>query len=308
LLNFREDHTEPPIRKSHIRPITYEFDDEDPEDFNEDEVVGTDDELATQVRGTYFYKQSQVAVKYLRNLMSAKVFDNPKDHEELARLIKYVCGVEDRPIVLDFFAGSAASAEAVLRLNEIGYAGMKFISVQLPEQCDEKSKSGKAALAMGLRTIADVARERIRRVLKAEDYGIKDVGFRAFKIAPSNYRLWIGVEEKDAGAAAAQIEAFADSLVLGWKPENVIWEVALREGYSLTSRIEKIPNTGKNNFFCVTDPDREQSFVICLDDALTLEAVRALKLPKNALFVCRDTALDDTLSANLALQCRLKVL
>ena len=51
-----------------------------------------------------------------------------------------------------------------------------------------------------------------------------------------------------------------------------------------------------------------RSFVICLDDTLTLEAVRALKLPKNALFICRDTALDDTLSANLALQCRLKVL
>jgi adenine-specific DNA-methyltransferase len=109
-------------------------------------------------------------------------------------------------------------------------------------------------------------------------------------------------------ALATQIEAFADSLVPGWKPDNVIWEVALREGYSLTSRIEKIPNTGKNNFFRVTDPDREQSFVICLDDTLTLDAVRALKLPKHALFVCRDTALDDTLSANLALQCRLKVL
>ena len=94
----------------------------------------------------------------------------------------------------------------------------------------------------------------------------------------------------------------------GWKPENVIWEVALREGYSLTSRIEKVPDTGKQTFWRVTDPDREQSFVICLDDTLTLEAVRALKLPKNALFICRDTALDDTLSANLALQCRLKVL
>jgi adenine-specific DNA-methyltransferase len=93
-----------------------------------------------------------------------------------------------------------------------------------------------------------------------------------------------------------------------WKPENVIWETALREGYSLTSRIEKISDTGKQNFWRVTDPDREQSFVICLDNTLTLDAVRGLKLKKDSLFVCRDTALDDTLSANLALQCRLKVL
>ena len=84
--------------------------------------------------------------------------------------------------------------------------------------------------------------------------------------------------------------------------------MALREGYSLTARFEKIPANGKQNFWRVTDPDREQSFVISLDDTVTLEAVRALKLPKNALFICRDTALDDTLSANLALQCRLKVL
>ncbi len=84
--------------------------------------------------------------------------------------------------------------------------------------------------------------------------------------------------------------------------------MALREGLSLTSRVEKIPETAEQNFWRVTDPDREQFFVICLDDTLTLEAVRALKLPKNALFICRDTALDDTLSANLALQCRLKVL
>jgi adenine-specific DNA-methyltransferase len=70
----------------------------------------------------------------------------------------------------------------------------------------------------------------------------------------------------------------------------------------------KMPNTAKWTFWHVTDPDREQSFVICLDDTLTLEAVRALKLKKDSLFICRDTALDDTLSANLALQCRLKVL
>jgi adenine-specific DNA-methyltransferase len=93
-----------------------------------------------------------------------------------------------------------------------------------------------------------------------------------------------------------QIEAFADSLAPGWTPENVIWETTLREGYSLTSRIEKIPNTGKQNIWR------------CVDATLTLEAVRGLKLKKDSLFVCRDAALDDTLSANLALQCRLKVL
>ena len=56
------------------------------------------------------------------------------------------------------------------------------------------------------------------------------------------------------------------------------------------------------------DKEREKAFTICLEDSLTLDAVKALGLSKEDLFVCRATALDDTLAANLALQCRLKVL
>ena len=87
LVEFREDHTEPPFRKAHIRPITEELDEEATEDNSESEG---EEEFATQVRGSYFYKQSQVAVKLLRKLMGAKAFDNPKDHFELARLFEYV--------------------------------------------------------------------------------------------------------------------------------------------------------------------------------------------------------------------------
>jgi adenine-specific DNA-methyltransferase len=159
-----------------------------------------------------------------------------------------------------------------------------------------------------MKTIAEIARERMRRVFSQNGFAKSNNGFKAFRLSASNFRPWKGVSEKEADAVAIQIEAFADSLLPGWKPENVIWETALREGYSLTSRIDKIFTTGKQTFWRVTDPEREQSFVIYLDDTLTLDAVRALKLKKDSLFICRDTALDDTLSANLALQCRLKVL
>ena len=72
---FREDHTEPPFRKAHIRPLPDETDNDDAAD--DEEEVG-EAELATQVRGSYFYKQSQVAIKYMRSLMDSKVFDNSK--------------------------------------------------------------------------------------------------------------------------------------------------------------------------------------------------------------------------------------
>jgi adenine-specific DNA-methyltransferase len=203
-------------------------------------------------------------------------------------------------IVLDFFSGSNTTTQAVVEQNQANAGNRRAIAVQFPEKLPipEPNRA----------TLADVARERTAHALKASNGNGPGRGFRGFRLAESNYRCWTGVAEKDADAFAAQIEAFADSLVPGWKPENVIWEVALWEGYSLISRIEKLPNAGKQTFWRVTDPEREQSFLICLDDKLSLDAVHALKLRKDALFVCRDAALDDTLAANLALQCRLKVL
>lgn len=169
------------------------------------------------------------------------------------------------------------------------------------------------------RTIADIAHGRIQKSIERlqqqkeqpdpdEREGPENLSLCAFKLAGSSMRRWSGgVKTKDADAYAAQLDAFADTLVDGCKPENVIWEVALREGFALTSEIEKQEIEGQT-FWRVTDPEREQSFHICLDDALSIEAVRALGLTRENLFVCRDKALDDTLAANLALQCRLKVL
>jgi adenine-specific DNA-methyltransferase len=86
LVEFREDHTEPPFRKAHIRPIPQEIDSVDSEgdDAEEPEDSEDEEEFATQVRGSYFYKQSQVSVKYLRALFGKKVFNNPKDLDEIA--------------------------------------------------------------------------------------------------------------------------------------------------------------------------------------------------------------------------------
>jgi len=251
---------------------------------------------------------TDAATKSLKAVVPGVNNFTPKPVDLMKAIV--VQSVDEDEICMDFFAGSCTFAQAVVELTKEDGVGRRFITVQFPERLAEKPVGSE------LVTIADIGRHRIARAIELFDSqksmggkpGGNGVGVRSFSLATSNFRGWKGVAEKDADAVATQIEAFADSLVPGWKPENVIWEVALREGYSLTSRIEKMPSSGKRTFWRVTDPDREQSFVICLDDALTLEAVRALKLKKDSLFVCRDAALDDTLSANLALQCRLKVL
>ena len=94
-------------------------------------------------------------------------------------------------------------------------------------------------------------------------------------------------------------------LVEGWQPEDVLYEVALKEGYGLNVQIEQ---TAVNGVQRITDPDKSQSFYLTLAGKLALKNLRPLDLKKEDLFICRDSALDDEAAANLALQCRLKTI
>ena len=221
-------------------------------------------------------------------------FDTPKPVKLLCKLIE-TFGSKDG-FYLDFFAGSGTLGQAVLEANTSDGGSRRSILVQFPERTGRTD----------LRTIADVVMQRMRLIIE-ELPETAEVGMRAFKLASSNIRRWAGVTEKDAETYANQLDAFVDTLVEGWKPENVVWEVTLREGYGLFSRIESLEDTVALTWR-VTDPEREQHFTICLADRLSLGMAAALNLRRDDLFVCRDTALDDSLAANLALQCRLKVL
>lgn len=328
LVVFREDHSEPPIQKLHLKPRYEELEDDleaeqiDNELPLDEEEENDDGDVGLQVMGSYIYKQSQVAVKYLKTLMGAKVFDNPKDHEVLARLIRYCTSDED--LILDFFAGSGSTAEAVLTLNHTNKGShRRFILVQLPEPTRRKRANGTYletfAYKKGYKTISDISKERIRKVIeklkgeKADKFDFagnekEDLGFKVFKLAEPNVQQWPTEEESDPETYAQKILAFNDPLVPGWKPENVIWEVALREGFSLNTRFvsKELPNG--NKVYEVTDPDSGQQFWICLDEQIRADLIKQCELTQDRLFICRDVALDDSAAANLALQCRLKTI
>ncbi|KJV41508.1 site-specific DNA-methyltransferase [Brevundimonas sp. KM4] len=264
-------------------------------------------EADTQVMHSVTFSYAQTATQQFNAIFdNKKVFDNPKSYADLERLVRYLS--EPGDIVLDFFAGSNTTLHGVLRANIGERTPRRGIAVQMAEPIEAGSESGNNALALGLKTLADVSRERIRRVLAEAEHKNTGANVRCFKIAASNTQRWKGVQERTVEAYQAQLDAFMDTLTPGWKVEDVIWEVALREGYSLTSRVEPVAVPGGGTFHRVTDPERGWSFMIGLDDALTFEQVRSLGLSRDDLFVCRDTALDDTLAANLALQCRLKVI
>ena len=165
LVAFRDDHAEPPFRKAHIRPLPQEID-AVPEDADSDGEA--DDELATQVRGSYFYKQSQVSVRHLRELLGKNVFNNPKDVDEVARLLGYVSPDDKNAIALDFFGGSGTTAEAVMRLNAEDGGNRQFILVQIPQPIDAKKqkeahKFVTESLGKPEATIFEITAERVRR-------------------------------------------------------------------------------------------------------------------------------------------------
>lgn len=278
---FREDHTEPPLRKSHLRPIA-------DEDDSEEVAQGTDDEveLAVQVRGTYFYRQSQASVKHLRALMGAQVFNNPKDHEVLSRLFEYVLGGKEG-VVMDFFAGSGTTAEAVFDLCSRTGLNCPVILVQLPEALEDNLKSATGSAKTTIQNaikflqelekplnIAELTKIRIRkageRILgesKQSDWS-GDIGFRAFTVDTSNFT------EITTTPDAADQDTLLD-LVESVKGDrsslDVLIEVLIAWGLDLSAPISEEPVEG--NLVYVVD---DGALLACFDDQLDEALIRAL--------------------------------
>lgn len=228
-----------------------------------------------------------------------KIFDYPKPVGLIKHLLQFIN--DSNCIVLDFFAGTCTTARAVMELNQEDSGNRQFIMVQFPEPTPEKSAARKA----GFETIAEVGKERIRRVCQRT---LIPSGCRVFKLAPSNYKTENISQTDDSPILFSELEDTLDPLREGWLAEDVLYEIALKEGYPLDSAIQQVKELTTNTVFCITAPNKTQSFHVCLDEQLTETDIERLDLSKDSVFICRDIALDDTLAANLALQCRLKTI
>ena len=306
LVEFRKDHTEPPFRKAHIRPIS----DETAEDLVDGDEDGGDEEdeaeLATQVRGSYFYKQSQVAVKYLRKLMGAKVFSNPKDHEELARLIEYLTPRDREAIVMDFFAGSGTTAQAVLHANANYGTNHRFILVQLPESMEQAlaattgtaKKTVQAAINLLKKDgrpllLSEVTKERIRKarkeIEKSEAGGSSRMtGFRVLKIDTSNMAdVYYAPDALDK----ANLDLFVDNIKPDRTAEDLLFQVMLDWGVDLALPIEKKAIQAKDVFFVDGD-----ALAACFDahGGVDEAFVKELATHKPLRVVFRDAGFKDS--------------
>jgi len=239
-----------------------------------------------------------------------ELFDNPKPTELIKELVEIIVYQDD--IVLDFFAGSATTAHAVMQLNKEDGGNRRYILVQIPEICDEKSEAFKA----GYSTIADIAKERIRRAgqkiheqMEEENRKRKmqldfndgknkpiniDTGFKVFRLAESNFKQWRQPENYSAEALAKQLELFVDPVAEHATLQNMVFELILKSGKDLNVSIESC------NGYHIIDGNELALILEKVDEQIITEVLS--KQPKKVIALDRIFKGNDQLKTNTALQ------
>lgn len=240
-----------------------------------------------------------------------RIFPKPKPIGTIKRCLKLSTTKDD--IILDFFAGSGTTAHAVMQLNKEDGGNRKYICVQLPEKCDEKSEAYKA----GYNTIADIAKERIRRAgakiraeveaerakqkgqLQFDDAGIApmpDSGFKVFKLANSNFKQWRNIGGVARGEWKELILEFLDPVEETATTTNMVYELLLKYGKSLNSSIEQ-----KDGYFAINGKE-----LFLMLETASQETVDTIlkKKPKKVIALDRLFKGNDQLKTNTVLQMR----
>ena len=235
---------------------------------------------------------TQDGTQEVRDLFEGKsIFDFTKPTE----LIKFFISLEINAnnskdyIVLDFFSGSATTAQAVLKLNALDGGNRKYIMVQLPEETPEDSEAHKA----GYYTIPEIAKERIRRAGKKikEESPLTtlnlDTGFRVFRLADSNFEE---VKKAPAEYDQSQLDLFLNNVKSDRTDLDLLFGAMLSWGVQLSLPMTSEEVDGKM-VYSVNDGD----LVACFADDITENIVKAMadKQPLRVLFRDSCFARDD---------------
>ena len=238
------------------------------------------------------------AGKYLKKLFdNKKIFDYPKPVSLMKYLFNFKKSGTDE-IYLDFFSGSASTAQSIFELNNDLKKKNKFILVQLPEETDENSEAYKA----GYQNICEIGKERIRRagnkIVEESGNTDLDIGFKVFKIDESNFIPWNPVINKDNVEQA--ILKTGNNLVDGRSELDLVYELLLKLNMDLNSPVEETNINGRKVY--VVD---NGYLLICLENNVDASIADDLLKLKDDLMVeyceviLKDEALDDNSSINI---------
>ena len=256
------------------------------------------------------------AAESLKKLLSGKVFDSPKPIELITKMLKLATYTDTGDIVLDFFSGSATTAHAVMQLNAEDGGSRRFIMVQLPEICNEKSEAARN----GYPNICEIGKERIRRAGQklmqqvtsgqgnenGEGFGcgmpsteneweyaaknILDIGFKVFRLDSSNLKLWddTPIENGDLDSLFARMDGIIDNLKPGRSEDDLVYEILLKMGYPLTADVAALELDGLTVYTV-----EQNSMLICLQPGVTAEVVEKLAALGPQKIVLAENALAD---------------
>ena len=228
-------------------------------------------------------------------------FDTPKPTKLIKQIAYISCAEND--IILDFFSGSATTAHAVMQLNAEDGGHRKFIMVQLPEKCDEKSEAYKA----GYKTICEIGKERIRRAGKKIREEITDnsslltpnskldTGFRVLKCDTSNMK---DVYYNPAEYEVNMFSRLEDNIKEDRTPEDLLFQVMLDLGILLSSKIQvRSVEVGMRSYSYF---DVEDGYLIaCFDENIDEEVITTIAKQKPYYFVMRDSSMaSDSVATN----------
>ena len=229
-------------------------------------------------------------IKELKEINLDKYFSYPKPVSLIKELVSGMTlfSAHSGDIILDFFSGSATTAQAVMELNLSDGGNRKFIMVQLPEELDESIANSQFS------TICDVGEERIRRsagLIKTKEEKPFDSGFRVLKLDSTNMK---DVYYNPADFEASLFDTVTDNIKEDRTPEDLLFQVMLELGVLLSSKIEESTIGGKR-VFNVAD-----GFLIaCFDDNVTDETVKAIAQQKPYYAVFRDSSMaTDSVATN----------
>ncbi|HFC6379168.1 TPA: site-specific DNA-methyltransferase [Neisseria lactamica] len=233
----------------------------------------------------------------VENLFKQRLFDFPKPTLLIKNLLNIGSSSDD--LILDFFSGSGTTAHAVMQLNAEDGGSRRFICVQLPEETDEKSEARKA----GFNTIAEIAKERIRRAGRQISDGLQsgqnvDTGFKVFKLAESGFKQWRQSGQADTEALQGELSLNIDSVLSEMPSENLLCELMLRLGLKLTCKVSL-----SDGVYFVEDEDTGGLYAFLLErvNQDLIDAVLA-KHPVKAVVLDRLFEGDDALKGNTVLQ------
>lgn len=241
-------------------------------------IIPTDNRRTTYLQSILNYGGTTIGRKEFEALMNNIEFSYPKPLLLLRKLIETATAEND--IIVDFFSGSATTAQAIMQLNENDKKNRKYVMVQLPELCDEKSEAYKA----GYKNICEIGEERIRRageqiktewekehpsdgLFGSDEKFTTDIGFKVFKLDSTNVNEWDPNMKLDEKELAMRLgEVFKE----GRSKEDILYEIMLKYGV-FDKQAEEIDVNGKTMYRV-----GKRYMIVCLNDHITSEDVKAI--------------------------------